>query len=120
MNRAGLPGHSLPRLGTLLPGRENNLNAVRMAAASAVLVSHAFPITGRAEPLRALTGATGGDLAVAVFFGISGLLIARSFDRRESSMRFVLARVLRLYPALVVVLALTVLAGAWFTRLPFA
>lgn len=120
MNQMGSPGHALPRLDTLLPGRDNNLNAVRMAAASAVLVSHAFPITGAAEPLRALTGATGGELAVAVFFGISGLLIARSFDRRESIARFVLARVLRLYPALVVVLALTVVAGAWFTRLPLA
>ncbi len=109
-----------PRLEAVLPGRENNLNLVRMVAAAAVLISHAHPITGRADPLQALSGATGGELAVAVFFGISGLLIARSFDRRQSMARFALARVLRLFPALAVMLALTIVAGACFTRLPLA
>jgi peptidoglycan/LPS O-acetylase OafA/YrhL len=118
MTRVGSPGRRAPRLESVLPGRDNNLNAIRMMAATAVLVSHAFPITGAREPLEALTGTTGGELAVAVFFGISGLLIARSFDRRRSMTQFTLARVLRLFPALVVVLALTVAAGAWFTRLP--
>jgi peptidoglycan/LPS O-acetylase OafA/YrhL len=109
-----------PTLESRLAGRDNNLNAIRMLAATAVLVSHAFPITGGEDPLLALTGATGGELAVGVFFGLSGLLIARSFDRRASMVHFLSARVLRLFPALVVVLALTVLAGAAFTRLPLA
>ncbi|MFO6446932.1 acyltransferase family protein [Erythrobacter sp. NE805] len=111
---------SAPTLAALLPGRDNNLNLVRMLAAGAVLVSHAFPISGGKDPLLVLTGATGGEYAVAVFFGISGLLIARSFDRRETMLHFAAARVLRLFPALAVVLVLTVCAGALLTRLPLA
>lgn len=110
-----------PRLAEVLPGRDNNLNAIRMIAASMVLVSHAFPIAlgaGAIEPLVKLTGTSLGHYSVAVFFGISGLLIARSFDRRRSMAQFLIARVLRLYPALLVVLVLTVAAGAWFTALP--
>jgi peptidoglycan/LPS O-acetylase OafA/YrhL len=94
-----------------------------MIAATAVLVSHAFPITlgeGTGEPLFALTGQTLGGHAVVVFFMLSGLLIARSFDRGSSVPRFILARIARLFPALVVVVALTVLAGAFFTTLPLA
>lgn len=110
-----------PRLGEVLPGRDNNLNAIRMIAASLVLVSHAFPITlgaGAAEPLLRQTGSSLGHYSVAVFFGISGLLMARSFDRRRTMSHFIVARALRLFPALFVVLVLTVLAGAWFTALP--
>lgn len=109
------------RLDQLLSGRDNNLNLIRIIAASAVLVSHAYPITlgpGVAEPLMSLTGNTLGHFAVAVFFCISGLLISRSFDRKNSYEQFIAARVLRLFPALLVALFFTVLFGAFFTRLP--
>ncbi len=103
----------------MLAGRDNNLNAIRMAAAAAVLVSHAWPITlALADPLFGLTGQTGGNFAVAVFFGLSGLLIARSFDRRRHLAHFILARLLRIYPALVLVLLITVIAGVFLTHLP--
>lgn len=110
-----------PTLGGLLAGRQNNLNALRMIAASAVLVSHAYPIAlgaGTPEPLEQLTGLTLGGHAVAVFFILSGLLIARSYDQGNGLLRFVLSRAARLYPALIVVVVLTVLAGAFFTTLP--
>lgn len=109
-----------PRLEDHLSGRDNNLNLIRMIAAAAVLVSHAFPIAlgeGAAEPLKELTGMSLGSHAVAIFFVLSGLLIARSFDRGSSRIRFVVARVLRLFPALLVVLALTVIVGAFVTSL---
>lgn len=109
-----------PKLADVLAGRENNLNAIRMLAAGAVMVSHAWPITlgaGAAEPLYSQTGQTLGHFAVAVFFGVSGLLIARSFDRRRSMIQFLIARMLRLFPALLIVLLLTVIGGAFVTRL---
>jgi peptidoglycan/LPS O-acetylase OafA/YrhL len=112
-----------PRLAEVLAGRDNNLNAIRMLAAAAVMVSHAWPITlgaGAVEPLYPQTGQTLGHFAVAVFFGVSGLLIARSFDRRRSMIQFLVARVLRLFPALLVVLVLTVIAGAFVTQLGLA
>lgn len=64
-------------------GRNNNLNAVRLVAAAAVLWSHCWPLAGvtkGADPLaRIFPGATAGAIAVNVFFGLSGFLIARSY-----------------------------------------
>lgn len=70
-------------LGQVCQGRDNNLNLIRMAAALAVLVSHAWPIAlgpGVAEPLSRALGVALGTLAVQVFFAISGFLVARSFE----------------------------------------
>lgn len=94
-----------------------------MIAAAAVLVSHAFPIAlgvGASEPFEQLVGLSLGGLSVSIFFGISGLLITRSFDRRTTLVRFVTARVVRLFPALIVVLVITVAVGAAVTTLPLA
>ena len=91
-------------LGDLAHGRDNNLNLIRMIAALAVLVSHAFPISlgaGTRQPFETLTGHSLGGLAVSVFFVISGYLIAESFARSKSWQDFLVARVLRLWPALV-------------------
>lgn len=105
-----------------LGGRDNNLNLIRIVAASAVLISHAFALTTGdelSEPFRASTGLSLGQFAVAIFFGISGLLIARSFDRKPSFAHFFSARFLRLWPALAVVLLLTAFAvGPVMTSLP--
>ena len=63
-------------------GRRNGFDTIRLLAALAVIGSHAFPMTGREEPLFAVTGqATLGSLAVSIFFVISGLLIPMSYDR---------------------------------------
>lgn len=96
-------------LGNLARGRDNNFNLIRAAAATAVLVSHAWPISlgpGTPEPLLALTGASLGTLSVYVFFAISGFLIAASFDRTASVKAFLAARALRLFPGLIVSLML--------------
>lgn len=91
--------------------RENNLNFLRLVAASLVTLSHAWPLTGSVgEPLAHLTGVlTFGAVAVHVFFAISGFLIAKSFDRSDGLWRFLKARALRLYPGLFVALVLSVL-----------
>lgn len=105
-----------------LGGRDNNLNLIRIVAASAVLVSHAYALTTgdeMSEPFRASTGLSLGQFAVAIFFGMSGLLIARSFDRMQTLAHFASARFLRLWPALTVVLVLTAFAlGPVMTSLP--
>ena len=104
-------GH--PRLGDLALGQDNNLNLLRALAATGVLVSHAWPIalgTGATEPLEALTGFSLGGLCVMLFFAVSGFLIAGSWERRPDPRRFVLARALRLMPALVVSLLVVALA----------
>ena len=95
-------------LGETSSGRDNNLNLIRAVAATAVLVSHAYPLTMGAdeiEPLEILTGHSLGTLAVYVFFAISGFLISMSFERTSSWLSFLTARFLRLLPGLVVSLA---------------
>lgn len=103
-------------------GRDNNFNLVRMIAASAVLVSHAWPIAlgaGTIEPLAASTGYKLGTTAVTIFFAISGFFITKSFDQRKSITDFIVARVARIYPGLLAVLLLSVLVlGPLFTELP--
>lgn len=98
------------KLGDVCGGRDNNFNLIRMVAASAVLVSHAFPITlgtSTPEPLETLLGRSLGSIAVLIFFAISGFLIARSFDRSPRLSDWLAARVMRLFPGLAVVLLLT-------------
>jgi peptidoglycan/LPS O-acetylase OafA/YrhL len=97
----------------------NNFNALRLIAAFAVLFSHTFPLTfgsDQFEPLYRLTAGqtTVGTTAVAVFFVISGFLITRSFEHGGPSwqgvFRFIVARAVRILPALFVVLALLAFA----------
>ncbi len=90
---------------------DNNLNALRLLAALAVLLSHCFPLTSgsdRTEPLYIASHGqtTAGHLAVIAFFAISGFLIAQSYVCSSSRWRFVLARGLRLLPGLIVVVGL--------------
>lgn len=97
-------------LATRATGRDNNLNLIRMIAATAVLVSHAVPISQgpqAIEPLKDLTGYSLGTLSVMIFFVISGFLITASFERSSSHASFLIARGLRLFPGLAVNLALT-------------
>lgn len=93
-------------------GRDNNLNLMRLVAATGVLISHAFPITlgaGATEPLVSLTGSSLGGYSVSVFFIISGLLIAASFENSRTVWHWGFARCFRLFPGLLGVLAATML-----------
>ena len=111
---------SPPRIADRASGRDNNFNLLRIIAAIAVLVSHAWLVAlgpYATEPLQTqLGGITLGTLSVMAFFSISGFFITRSFAGRTSLASFLQARCLRLFPALIVVLAVTVLvAGIWLT-----
>lgn len=103
------------RLADCLGGKDNNLNLARFAAATAVLVSHSFVLaTGdlATEPLRSSLGMSLGDIAVDIFFAASGFLVARSLVQRGSGIGFLWARLLRIYPALIAMLAGCVLLVA--------
>lgn len=90
--------------------RSNSFDAMRLAAALLVLFSHCFPLTGSAdiEPF-ARFGLSGGDVAVAIFFVISGFLITRSQERRSAS-EYLTARALRILPGLAVAVVVTAFA----------
>ena len=109
-------------LSELSKGRDNNLHLLRICAALAVLASHSWALAtgnGTLEPLRALTGMSLGSLSVDVFFVASGFLVTASLLTRSNAIDFFWARCLRIYPALMVVILLTVLVlGPALTSLP--
>jgi peptidoglycan/LPS O-acetylase OafA/YrhL len=106
---------SLPQRG------HNHFNLLRMAAASAVLVYHAFRLSwGDAGHALVSTGIK-IDLASAAlttFFAISGFFVFLSFERHRSKREFIAARVARILPGLLVCALLTAfLVGPLFTQL---
>lgn len=108
-------------LGDLASRRNNNFNLIRMLAATAVLISHSYPLalgSTAIEPLSAWLGLSLGELAVITFFCVSGFFISLSRDRAPTNLDFFSARFLRIYPGLTLVLLLSVfLIGPIFTTL---
>lgn len=100
---AAVQTHSSRTIATLFHPRSNSLNALRLLLAALVIVSHAWPLTGR-EPEPGLGGATLGVWAVFGFFGISGFLITRSRLSGRPAVDFYRARALRILPAFIVCL----------------
>ena len=84
------------RIALLARERNNNFNLLRFLAASAVIFSHSYALTGRGldEPLlRWSDGATYLGLSgVTVFFIISGFLVSKSFTERKTLAAFAAAR----------------------------
>src|SRR5688500_9554072 len=87
MRRMGIAAH------------RNNFDALRLAAALAVLVSHQFLFTGRPQP-EVAPGVTLGILAGMVFFSISGYLVSASWRHDPCLGRFLIRRGLRIVPGL--------------------
>lgn len=85
----------------------NSYDFVRFCAAVSVLFSHQFDLAGFAEPRVPFYGEDFGQLAVAVFFCLSGFLIAQSLEKNNDAARFLAARVLRIFPNLTAVLVIT-------------
>jgi len=85
----------------------NSYDFVRFLAASAVLFSHHFALSGLAEPPVPGYGEDFGKLGVEVFFCLSGFLICRSLQRSGDWAEFTSARVLRILPNLAFALIVT-------------
>ena len=102
--------------------RENNFDFIRFVAAAMVIFSHTYAVLkdNSSEPLSGATGfITFGSLAVEIFFIVSGYLVCKSLLMRSSPLAFVEARILRVFPALIICCALcTLLLGPILTRLP--
>ena len=86
--------------------RNNSLNVLRLVFATAVIVSHAWPVGGFG-PDPSFGGIALGEWAVAGFFVISGYLIAGS-RLRSSLGAFLWRRFLRIFPGLWACLLVTV------------
>lgn len=92
-------------------GRRNSLNAIRLAMALAVIVSHAWPLSGRGhDPM--IGDLKLGQWAVAGFFAISGYLITASRLSEPSTISFLRRRAMRIYPGYWAVLAFVAFIAA--------
>ena len=86
--------------------RDNNFDFLRFALATLVIFSHSYPLLGvdAQEPIRLITGFSGGFIAVSGFFIISGFLIAGSWQHSRSLWSYTRKRFLRIYPGFTVAL----------------
>lgn len=65
--------------------RNGNMDAIRLFAAILVVFSHCYPLLGRGQdPIVRMIGVSGGELAVSIFFVLSGYLITGSYLRSRS------------------------------------
>ncbi|MGH8529173.1 MAG: acyltransferase family protein [Nevskiales bacterium] len=105
-------------LARTLATRNNNFNLLRLIAASLVIYAHSFPLLlgpssgpggGAADWFYDWTGIIAGGLAVQAFFVMSGIMVTQSFERSRTVWIFIRARILRIYPALVVCVLLCAL-----------
>lgn len=104
--------------------RKNNFDFIRFIASSLVIFSHCYAVSishASLEPFVLLTNGfcSGGQIAVDVFFVVSGYLILSSLLRRGDLFVFIEARILRLVPALFVSSIITAFVlGSFLTSMP--
>ena len=104
----------LPAPKTPFDQRENNFDFIRISLAMLVIFSHSYLVCTGSEagdPFNILTRrqATGGHMAVDLFFIISGFLITASFERSTSILSYLKKRIRRIYPGFIVVTMLSAL-----------
>lgn len=114
--------------------RSNNLDALRLIGALAVIFGHAYHIVGRPFENPIVAGYPVQTLGVVIFFSISGYLITASWSRTRrpigehgplatmgALLSYYAARCLRIFPALVVVVLVCMFViGPLVTVLPFS
>ena len=81
--------------------RRGFTNFVRLAAALGVLVSHSYPISG-SGPDPSFGNLPLGEMAVSIFFVLSGFFVYAS-SLSNSSVNYFILRTARLFPALIFV-----------------
>lgn len=111
-------------LADIIEPRRNNFNFIRLAAALAVVASHAT-LLHSGDPARELMAGLScynlGQHAVNIFFVLSGIMVTASLLRSASLLDFLVARSLRIYPALIcVALLLLLVLGPMVTNVGFA
>ncbi|AWB56320.1 acyltransferase [Colwellia sp. Arc7-D] len=105
-------------LRNVIDSKNNNFNLIRMFAALAVIVSHSYALSLGDKSLGALQDLLGvslGTIAVDIFFITSGLLVTRSLLVRTDLKIFIVSRVLRIFPALIICVIFCVLLGAYLS-----
>ena len=90
---------------------DNRFDFIRIIAAWLVIYGHSYVLSGSKEIeliSKYLKFDTAGGLAVGVFFSISGFLIFKSLENSASLKIFIIKRLLRIYPALILSVLLSI------------
>lgn len=100
---------------------KNNFDFLRLLFATLVLITHSYTLSGVPEN-DFLTQWTHGQincssLGVKGFFIISGFLIFQSVIRSRNWFDYMVRRILRIYPAYIVVMIVAVILCWWLTDL---
>jgi peptidoglycan/LPS O-acetylase OafA/YrhL len=94
--------------------KNNNFDFLRFLFALLVVISHSYPLSGSNESSQWIYRITEGQIVLAQiglsgFFIISGYFIFQSLERSKNLLDYFKKRFLRLFPALSVVLILSIL-----------
>ena len=99
--------------------RTNNLDFLRLVGALTVVLGHAYHLLGAGQYTPGILGYPVQAIGVIIFFSISGYLITASWTRSRDIVSYTASRVLRIFPALVVVVVLSAyVMGPLVTTLP--
>ncbi len=110
-------------LGMMSQGRNNNLNLLRLFASFMVMYMHSLALSIAAQDkdimyTLSFKKALSGQVAVDIFFIISGFLIYQSYDRSRNIWKFLKARFLRIWPLLALfILSTAFIIGPMLTTL---
>lgn len=104
-------------------GYSPNVNFIKFIAATMVILSHAFPLANGSSDKEWFIVLTNnqysmGNIAVAIFFFYSGLLITKSLEKNSNLKHYTINRLIRILPPLMaVVLLCTFVLGPLTTSL---
>lgn len=106
-------------LASILQRDRNNYDLVRVLAAFLVIYGHANamipPEEHKVDLIIKIIGFDySGALAVKVFFFLSGLVVVNSLLEKKNVLQFIVARIFRIWPALIVVLLCSSFLIGWF------
>ena len=102
---------------------KNNFDFLRLVFALLVVIAHSYPLSGNSISNQWIYQITTGQIELSNiglngFFIISGYLIYQSLDRSKTIINYLWKRILRLFPALFVVLLLTVILALFLYEGP--
>ncbi|MGL5030538.1 MAG: acyltransferase family protein [Aeromonas sp.] len=92
-------------LSELLHKKNNNIDLFRIIAASMVIYSHGYALVSNNDKQDLVTSIihsdSAGSIAVKIFFFLSGLVVTNSLLNNDDPWRFVISRIFRIWPALI-------------------
>lgn len=95
--------------------KENNFSILHFLGACLVMYGHQWILLGSAPP--ALLGNSVSTFGVKMIFVITGYLVTKSFTRSTNFIEFIKKRLIRIFPALITCILVTICVMSLFSRL---